>query len=140
VTTLRLLLFRCGEQVFAVEAAVVREIIAAPASTRIPGAPAAVQGLVNVRGTLVPVVDTATAIGLEAEGARGSLVLVERNGRTVALAVDEVLDLVTVPSDALGDRAQLPGVRPDLVRAVGAVAGHDFVHLATDALLEPLLP
>ena len=140
MTALRLLLFRCGEQVFAVEAGVVREIIAAPEATRIPGAPAAVQGIVNVRGTLVPVVDTAAALGLGGASAHGSLVLVERSGRSVALAVDEVLDLVTVSAEALGDRAQLPGVRPDLVRAVGAVAGHDFVHLATDALLEPFLP
>jgi hypothetical protein len=58
----------------------------------------------------------------------------------VGLAVDEVLDLVSVPPAALGDRAALPGVRPDLVRAMGAAAGHDFVQLATDALLEPLLP
>jgi len=123
-----------------VEAGAVREIIAAQDATRIPGAPVSVRGLVNVRGTLVPVVDTAAAVGLPASGAAGSLVLIERNGRPVALAVDEVLDLVTVPGAALGDRVALPGVRPDLVRAVGTAAGHDFMQLATDALLEPLLP
>jgi purine-binding chemotaxis protein CheW len=119
---------------------VVREIIAAQDTTRIPGAPAAVRGLVNVRGTLVPVVDTATAVGLPGAGAPASLVLVERHGRPVALAVDEVLDLVSVPESALGDRSALPGVRPDLVRAVGTAAGQEFTQLATDALLEPLLP
>jgi chemotaxis signal transduction protein len=118
----------------------VREIVAAVEATRIPGAPAAVRGLVNVRGTLVPVVDTAAAVGLPASGELGSLVLVERHGRPVGLAVDEVLDLVSVPASALGDRAALPGVRPDLVQAVGTAAGYDFVQLATDALLEPLLP
>ena len=94
----------------------------------------------NVRGTLVPVVDTAAAVGLPTSDVTGSLVLIERHGRPVGLAVDEVLDLVTVPSTALGDRSALPGVRPDLVQAVGTVAGVDFVQLATDALLEPLLP
>jgi len=118
----------------------VREIVTAESTTRIPGAPAAIRGLVNVRGTLVPVVDTAAAVGLPTAEGIGSLVLVERHGRPVALAVDEVLDLVSVPSAALGDHAALPGVRPDLVKAVGAAAGHDFVQLATDALLDPLLP
>ena len=140
MTALRLLLFRCGGQVLAVEAGVVREIIAASEPTRIPGAPSAVLGLVNVRGTLVPVVDAAQAVGLGGTPRRATLVIVERHGRPVGLAVDEVLDLVTVSAASLDDRASLPGVRPDLVRAAGSAGGHAFVQLATDAVLEPLLP
>jgi len=141
VTAIQLLLFRCGGQVLALEAGLVREILAASEPTRIPGAPEAVRGLVNVRGTLVPVVDAARAAGLGAgEAGPGSLVLVERRGRSVALVVEEVLDLVTVSDDALHPREALPGVRPDLVRAVGTAGGRSFVQLASDALLEPLLP
>jgi purine-binding chemotaxis protein CheW len=136
---MRLLLFRCGSQVLAAEAAAVREILPAGPATRIPGAPAPVRGLINVRGTLVPVVDTAAAAGLEG-GAGATVILVERKGRTVALVVDEVLDLVTVPDTALDDRSALPGVRADLVRAVGTSGGTAFVQLATDVLLDPLLP
>ena len=141
MTALRLLLFRCGGQVMAVEAGVVREILAAEDPTRIPGAARAVRGLVNLRGTLVPVVDTADAVGLGAgNGSARTLVIVERRSKLIGLAVDEVLDLLTVPAAALDAGASLPGVRPDLVRAVGSAGGHAFVQLATDALLEPLLP
>ncbi len=145
----RLLLFRCGGQVLAVEADAVREILPALPATRIPGAPRAVRGLVNVRGTIVPVVDAAVAAGLggegeregaEAGGAGGTVILVERNGRAVGLEVEEVLDLVSVSAAALDARAALPGVRPDLVRAVGTAGSRSFVQLATDVLLEPLLP
>ena len=141
MTALRLLLFRCGGQVLALEAGAVLEILAASEPTRIPGAPEAVRGLVNVRGTLVPVVDAARAAGLGGgDGGAGSLVLVERHGRPVALLVEEVLDLVTVGDETLDLRASLPGVRADLVRAVGTAGGRSFVQLASDALLEPLLP
>jgi len=126
--------------VLAVEAGVVREILPATEPTRIPGTPAAVLGLVNVRGTLVPVVDCAAAVGLAGANGAGTLVLVDRQGKPVALAVEEVLDLVTVAASALDDHAALPGVRPDLVRAVGSTGGHSFMHLAIDALLQPLLP
>ena len=78
------------------------------------------------------------AAGPEAAG--GSLVLVELRSRPVALAVDEVLDLAVVDDADLDARGALPGVRPDLVRAVGTAAGHPFVQLETGALLEPLLP
>lgn len=141
MTAVQLLLFRCGGQVLALEAGLVREILTASQATRIPGAPAAVLGLVNVRGTLVPVVDAARAAGLgEGNGEAGSLVLVERRGRPVALVVEEVLDLVTVGTGDLNPRESLPGVRADLVQAVGTAGGRAFVQLASDALLEPLLP
>ena len=138
----KLLLFRSGGQVFAVEAGAVLEILPTAQATRIPGAPAAVRGLINVRGMLVTVVDAALAIGVgaAAEPASGTVVLVEHHSRPVGLAVDEVLDLVTEGDANLDDRATLPGVRPDLVRAVGASGGQTFVQLATDVLLEPLLP
>ncbi|MDP3774680.1 MAG: chemotaxis protein CheW [Gemmatimonadales bacterium] len=142
MTALKLLLFRSGGQVFAVEAGAVQEILPATPPTRMPGAPGAVRGLVNVRGTLVTVVDAAEAIGLPSGLAAGSgtVILMERRSRPVGLAVDEVIDLVTVPTSSLDDRASLPGVRPDLVRAVGSAAGQTFVQLDTDVLLEPLLP
>ncbi len=142
----RLLLFRCGGQVLAVEADAVREILPALPATRIPGAAHAVRGLVNVRGTLVPVVDAAAAAGLapgEAPGngeSGGTVILVERNGRAVGLVVEEVLDLVSLADAALDAQGALPGVRADLVRAVGTAGRHSFVQLATDVLLEPLLP
>src|SRR5437764_13587688 len=53
----RLLLFRVGALLCAAEAERVREILPWRAPTRIPGAPPIVAGLVNVRGTLVPVVE-----------------------------------------------------------------------------------
>jgi len=144
MTALRLLLFRAGGQVFAVEASAVREILPTSTPTRIPGAPAEALGLINVRGLLVTVVDAARAIGTASSAggapAAQSIILVEKDGRPVGLVVDEVLDLVSVTSESLDDHASLPGVRPDLVRAVGAAGGHTFVQLATDVLLDPLMP
>ncbi len=144
MTARRLLLFRAGGRVFAVDVGTVREVLPALPSTRIPGAPAAVRGLVNVRGRLVTVVDAGRAVGLESRGPAtdGSLVLVEQRSRPVGLAVDEVLDLVAAGDAELEAPASPPlsGVRRELVRAVGTAGGQAFVQLATDALLEPLLP
>ena len=137
----RLLLFRCAGHVFAVDADVAREILPLQPATRIPGAAPAVRGLVNVRGLLVTVIDAAAALGLAAsvEPGGGAMLRLDLGAQRVGLVVDEVLDLVVVDDADLDDRAALPGVRPDLVRAVGTAAGRPFVELATGALLEPLL-
>ena len=138
----RLLLFRSAGQTFALDAAAAREILPLQAATRIPGAAPAVRGLVNVRGVLVTLIDAARAMGSDAAPAPGggAVLLLDHAGRRVGLVVDEVLDLVVVDDAELEERGALPGVRPDLVRAVGAAAGHSFVQLETSALLEPLLP
>jgi purine-binding chemotaxis protein CheW len=143
----RLLLFRVGGLVCAAEAERVREIVPWFEPTRIPGAPPVVAGVVNVRGTLVTVVEGWRALRQPAPaadgGGRGSgtTVLLEVGGgkKVLGFTVDEVVDLVSVGGETLDRRQALPGIDPTLVRAVGRRAGQLFVVLDTDALLTPIL-
>jgi purine-binding chemotaxis protein CheW len=145
----RLLLFRVGRLVCAAEAERVREILPRLEPTRIPGAPPEVVGVVNVRGTLVTVVEGWRALrqpepsvdGGGGEGGSGTTVLLEVGGgkKVLGFTVDEVVDLVSVGGETLDRRQALPGIDPTLVRAVGRRAGQLFVVLDTDALLTPIL-
>jgi len=139
----RLLVFRVGTLACAAEAEMVREILPRFATTRIPGAPAPVAGLVNVRGGLVTVVEGWRALGQpepSAEAPERTTVLLELAGahKVVGFTVDEVIDLLSVGRDTLEPRQALPGIDPTLVRAVGRRAGQLFVVLDTDALLTPI--
>jgi purine-binding chemotaxis protein CheW len=139
----RLLVFRVGSLACATEVASVREILPRMAVTRIPGAPPVVAGLVNVRGQLVTVVEGWRALHQaapqESDAGGTTMLLQVGGGRVLGFTVDEVLDLLAVPSAALERREALPGVDPTLVRAVGRRAGQPFVVLDTDALLGPIL-
>jgi purine-binding chemotaxis protein CheW len=141
---LQLLVFRVGDLVCAAEADAVREILPRLPATRIPGAPAVVAGLVNIRGSLITVVDGWRALGQAAlpEEARdaATIVLLELRDtrRVVGFAVDEVIDLLAVGRETLEPRQALPGIDPVLVRAVGRRDGRLFVVLDTDALLTPV--
>src|SRR3989454_7775712 len=97
----RLLLFRVGRLTCAAEAETVREILPRLEPTRIPGAPPVVAGLVNVRGTLVTVVEGGRALGQPEppQGSdRGTTVLVEvgEGRKGLRFNVDEVVHLLTV--------------------------------------------
>src|SRR2546427_8322297 len=113
----RLLVFRVGTLACAAEVDQVREILPRLPTTRIPGAPPVVAGLVNVRGTLVTVVEGWRALGLPppptgSDG--GTTVLLEVGGgrRVLGFTVDEVVDLLTVDGGALERRQALPGIDP----------------------------
>lgn len=101
----RLLLFGVAGRLCACELAAVREIVPARAPTRLPGAPAWVCGIVNLRGTLLTVVDLAARFGV-AEGpasaaAVRSLIVVEAAGKAFGIGVHDVRDVQAVSDDAL---------------------------------------
>lgn len=137
----RLVLFRLGQHLLAVPADSVREVVPAGRATRIPGAAALVAGLVNVRGTLLTVIDGRIALGLERASAPAESVLVlDRGERSLGLMVDEVLDLVEVAPSDLRDGERPAGLDPLMVSAAGMDAGRVFAVLDTDRLLAPALP
>jgi purine-binding chemotaxis protein CheW len=147
-TLVRLLVFRVGNLVCAAEVDAVREILPRLPTTRIPGAPPVVAGLVNVRGTLVTVVEGWRALGQpeppadQLDGA-GSTVLLEVGGsrQLAGFTVDEVMDMLAVGPGMLEERTGggLAGVDPMLVRAVGRRGDQVFVVLDVVALLGPIL-
>jgi chemotaxis signal transduction protein len=163
----RLLVFRVGTLACAADVDQVREILPRLPTTRIPGAPPVVAGLVNVRGTLVTVVEGWRALSLPAlsptpspeEAVAGSTLILEMgkgeeagNGgsggggagtgaarKLIGFTVDEVMDMLASAETTLEDRKGLPGVDPTLVRAVGRRNGELFIVLDVAALLGPIL-
>jgi purine-binding chemotaxis protein CheW len=97
------------------------EIQRAVAVARLPRCPAIVEGAINVRGRLVPVLDVRSRFGLPAEPLAPSnhFVLVRLGGaqaggievHVAAIRVDRALDLVSVRRDRIDDaRSAVPGV------------------------------
>ena len=141
-TVVRLLVFRVGPLACAAYAEAVREILPRLPTIRIPGAPRVVAGLVNVRGSLVTVVEGWRALEQPSGAAGGATTVLLEVGperRPLGFTVDEVLDLLAIPDDQLEQRQSLPGLDPKLVRAVGRRGGQVFVVLDTEALLAAIL-
>lgn len=107
---LELLSFRVADQEYSVDIMSVREIRGWTRATSLPHAPDYVRGVINLRGSVLPVVDLATRLGIEAgdPNERSVIIVVDVGGRTVGLRVDAVSDILSIP---LGD-LQAP---PDLV-------------------------
>lgn len=123
-------MFGCGIDV-------VREIVPNRRATRLPGAPASVQGLINLRGTLVTVVNLAVWLGDERPAtAEGSIVLVEHGGKVAGIAVDDVLDVQHVVVDPAAGAA---GDRDGAIRGMGRLGDTVVILLDIARLVEQIL-
>jgi two-component system, chemotaxis family, chemotaxis protein CheV len=94
---LEILLFSLGtdlrtnrQETFGINVFKVREVMRTPAITAAPDMPAAVKGMVSLRGVLVPVVDLADFIGMQTETPREIMIVTEYNGHTQGFLVESV--------------------------------------------------
>lgn len=134
----RTLLFRVGPTIYGCDIQTVREIVPYRRATRLPGAPSYVQGLINVRGTIVTVLDVGVRLAPDgvdrAPASEGSIIMVEYGSRTVGLVVEEVMDVrrLAVGEDEAVDAS-------GVVRGVGRVDETVVVALDVHTLIKQVL-
>lgn len=114
--------FRVGREEYAVDIARVEEILPAQTVTPLPRAPAYLEGVVNLRGRIVPVIDVRKRLGRESSAAPGrEKVMLCKVGQTrVALIVDAVTRVLHVDVAELKPAPPLPGGRPAVLGAYGS--------------------
>lgn len=98
-----LITFQVEGQVFALDIMAIREIRAWTPVTRLPRVPSYVAGVVNLRGTVLPVIDLAARLGwapVEASP-RHAIIVTQTGSRQTGLIVESVSDIVTIDWDTL---------------------------------------
>ncbi len=92
---LEILVFVMGDRRYGLPAADIQEILRAVAITPLPGAPPLVEGVVNVRGRVIPVHDIRPRLGLPAKALELSdhLIVIGARDAPVALRIDQAIEL-----------------------------------------------
>ena len=98
---LQLVIFKLGNESFGVEIATVESIIKMQTITRLPQAPSFVEGIINLRGKILPVVDLRKRLNIDlTEITKDSrMVVVALAGSTVAMVVDQVNEVLRINDD-----------------------------------------
>jgi purine-binding chemotaxis protein CheW len=127
-----------GGERYAVPSAQVKQIIRYARTTRVPHAPRAVQGVLNLRGEVVVVLDTCERLGLgrAAIDAKTPVVIVAVHHWLVGLIVDRVLEVVTIDGSTLSQPSGAIAASVN-VAAVGSVAGELVQLFDLEQLLSP---
>lgn len=139
MTTQELLSFGLAEELYALPIIQVREIIQLPPVTRLPGAPSFLRGVINLRGTVVPLVDLREELGLPpVEYGKYTVVIVtEALGIPVGLIVDRVVDVLSVGEGGIEPPpAQLgAGVKAEFITGLVRSGEQMLVLLELDRIL-----
>ena len=139
----QLITFHLGNQSFGLDIMAIREIRAWSPTTRLPHVPHYVVGVVNLRGTVLPVIDLAARLGWEAVSPtdRHVIIVAQINGQLRGLIVDAVSDIVTAqdediqPPPATGADAVVPYLEGLVAQEDRMVMVLDLPGLTSDAEL-----
>jgi purine-binding chemotaxis protein CheW len=129
-TTRELISITVGGQLFALDIMSVREIRGWTTSTPLPHAPAYVLGMINLRGTVLPVLDLACFLTLPpCTPDKSSVVVVANiNDQPVGLLVDAVCDIINVQDSEIQNPPDMGGNQQGVVRGVVTI-GESIVTL-----------
>ncbi len=132
--------FKVGRETYGVPITSLHEIVRVPEITAVPDAPDYLEGVINLRGKIVSVMDLRKRFGEKEATLRkqNRILVVEHGGRLAGLIVDSASEVLKIPADAV---EAPPAVFQDgglnCVTGLGKVAGRLVVLLDMSKLLAP---
>jgi purine-binding chemotaxis protein CheW len=131
--------FRIGNETFGVLIASVREIVRVPEITAVPSAPETVEGVINLRGKIIPVMDLRKRFGhvdIQPDK-KNRILVVELNNKLVGLIVNAASEVLKIPpSDIEAPGTVFAEGESSYVTGVGKLKGRLIILLDVSKLLQ----
>jgi purine-binding chemotaxis protein CheW len=138
----RFVAFFVGEERYLVEISSVKEIVRVQKMTRMPNSPAGIEGVIDLRGVFVPILDLRRRLDAPADapGPRARIIVTVARGHVAGLLVDELLPVMRVPLEKI--KPPPPMTREmgyDFVTGMCTHEGEVYMLFNPDGLLDPAL-
>jgi purine-binding chemotaxis protein CheW len=120
--TVQVISFSLGREEYGVDIAQVQEINRMVTITRVPRAPQFMEGVINLRGQLIPIIDLRARFGMDrAERTKNTrIVVTEIGSKRLGMVVDSVSEVLRIPVEQIEDAPDLvAGVDTEYIRGVG---------------------
>ena len=134
----RYLTFSLEKEVYGIEITKIREIIGIQKITHVPKTPEFVEGVINLRGKVVPVVDLRKKFGLPAsEYTRETcIIVVEVHDSLMGVIVDTVIEVARIPMDAFNEVPSFGGSVPiEYIQGICQSGGKVVIVLDIESVL-----
>lgn len=140
--TQQYLTFLLGDEAFAMDIRAVREIIQPSSMTIVPLMPEFVRGVINLRGSVVPVIDLSARFGRQRvqSGKRTSIIIYDarqqEDKQELGVMVDAVAEVVDIPDSAMEPAPQFgTTIAREFLRSIGKAGGRFIPVIDTDKTL-----
>jgi purine-binding chemotaxis protein CheW len=136
---LQFVTFKLAGQKYAMDILKVQEINNLKEITPVPNAPAYVEGAINLRGKVIPVLNLRKKFHLEQKdlGESNKIIIIDIRGTITGIIVDAVSDVLRVPEDVVEPPPPVSSsVRSELIRGVAKLADGLIIVLDMDRLLD----
>jgi purine-binding chemotaxis protein CheW len=114
--------FKLGSEEYGVDIGQVQEINRMVAVTHVPRAPQFMEGVINLRGQLIPIIDLRTRFGMDrAEHTKNTRIVVTEIGtKRIGMVVDSVSEVLRLPLEQIEEAPDMiSGVDTEYIRGVG---------------------
>ena len=135
---LQLVTFSIGEEEFGVDILKVQEIIRTMEITRVPRAQAFVEGVINLRGKVIPIIDLRRRFGLDSKphDKHTRIIVIEINNMIVGFVVDSVSEVLRIPASTVEPPPPVvAGLESEYISGVGKLHDRLLILLDLDKLL-----
>ncbi|PID62403.1 MAG: chemotaxis protein CheW [Ignavibacteriae bacterium] len=135
---LKLVSFKIDEAEFGVDILRVQEINKMMELTTVPNTPAYVEGVVNLRGRIIPVLNLRARLGipLKEYDDKTRIIVIELEDKTIGFIVDEVKEVLRIPKDITEQPPDIvSGVDSDFITAIGKLENRLLILLDLNRVL-----
>lgn len=134
----QLVSFHLGGEEYAMEILGVQEIIRMVQPTRLPNTAEFVEGVINLRGQVVPVIGLRKRFGLAEKSfdSQTRIVVLETSGATVGFVVDSVSEVLRIPANTVEPPPRMARQGREFVSGIGKLEGRLLLLLDTEKLLD----
>lgn len=130
--------FKLGREEYAVDITSVQEIIMPQNKTKIPKSPEFVEGVINLRGNIIPVIDGRKRFGLELqkESSETRIMVLELESSTIGLTVDSVSEVIHLPTKDVQASPVNADNNTDFILGIGKFRDRLIILLDPDNFLD----
>jgi len=135
---LQLVGFLIGNEEYGVDILKVQEINRITQITKVPNSPEFVEGVINLRGKVIPILDLRIRMGMGKKefDARTRIIVVEINQKTIGFIVDEVTEVLRIPRDVIEAPPELvAGAKSEFITGVGKLEDRLLILLDLDRII-----
>lgn len=132
----QLVVFRLGREEYGVSISQVREIILYRTATKLPNTADFMEGIISLRGKVIPVIELAKKFGLAIDGEKDKrAIIVEVAGQEIGVIVTEVTEVLRLSSDQIEAVPAMTAVN-ECIRGIGKDADRLLILLDLSKLLK----